>query len=132
MELGVNAWNSGTLMTRAVCIECGEAKDDPIAACPECGFAPGVPEEQARSLLLSEHHRDAASLDAAALRLRAGEDVGYDAGELNTLTTQLREHPIPVEQPLGCRLVMLGLVLGLTILALGSLLAWMYALAIDA
>jgi hypothetical protein len=40
-------------MSLAICINCGYAKQSPIAKCKNCGFQPKTDEEKAKSLILS-------------------------------------------------------------------------------
>ena len=50
-------------MSRAICICCRAQKKGALTRCLKCGFDPQTPEEQAQSLMLSDHDLGEASLE---------------------------------------------------------------------
>ena len=65
-------------MTVAICLECGEAKFGAFSPCSRCGFAPKSSTEEAKNILLSDHHHTRAELDALSETIRSGHPVVYD------------------------------------------------------
>ena len=59
-------------MTVAVCIRCGARKIGAFTSCPGCGFAPVEVGDQAKSLILSDHHLPEDQLDEIAARIQGG------------------------------------------------------------
>ncbi len=59
-------------MTRAICIRCAAGKVGALTPCPECNFDPKSNEDQARSIVLSDHHLSPAALDSAGAEIRSG------------------------------------------------------------
>ena len=93
-------------MTYAICIRCGEGKLGAFAPCVRCGFTPDSPSDQARSLLLSDHNADRATLDAAGAKIRAGEPPAFDEPAVAKMAAELEEiarHPPPGFR--GCTVV---------------------------
>ena len=43
-------------MTAAVCLQCGARKIGALVPCLSCGYEPKEEEEQAKSVLLSDHY----------------------------------------------------------------------------
>src|SRR4051812_18626793 len=78
-------------VTYAICIKCGEGKLGAFSPCLRCNWAPGSSSEQARSLLLSDHNADRATLDAAAAKLRAGESLEFDEPGIAKMAAELEE-----------------------------------------
>lgn len=67
-------------MTAAICIACGADKLGAFTMCPACRFDPSNPFDKvamAKSLVLSDHHQDAAGLDNASAVLRAGKSLTW-------------------------------------------------------
>lgn len=62
-------------MTQAICLRCGESKMGALTQCFNCSFDPKSPEEKARSIVLSDHHMNATSLENAAKAIQAGEAI---------------------------------------------------------
>ena len=50
-------------MSRAICLCCQAQKKGALTPCLKCGFDPQTPEEQARSLMLSDHDLGETSLE---------------------------------------------------------------------
>jgi hypothetical protein len=113
-------------MTYAVCIKCGEGKFGALVPCLKCGFTPGSPSDQARSILLSDHHADKATLDAAGAKLRAGESLEFDEPGIARMAVELEESARhPPRGFRGCAVfmwVLLGIVVALSALVVG--LSW--------
>jgi hypothetical protein len=85
-------------VTYAICIKCGEGKFGAFVPCLKCGFAPESPSDQARSILLSDHNADRATLDAAGAKLHAGEALQFDEPGIAKMAAELEEiakHPPP-------------------------------------
>jgi hypothetical protein len=85
-------------VTYAICIKCGEGKIGAFVPCLRCGFTPESRSDQARSILLSDHNTDRATLDAAGAKLRAGESLEFDEPGIAKMAAELEEiakHPPP-------------------------------------
>lgn len=65
-------------MTIAVCVKCGKRKFGAFSPCDECGFEPKSSTEEAKSILLSDHHQTLASLDVISETIRYGRPVICD------------------------------------------------------
>jgi hypothetical protein len=65
-------------VTYAICIKCGEAKVGALTMCPDCGFDPTLPEDGAKSIMLSDQILPKSDLEAAAARIKSGEGVTFD------------------------------------------------------
>lgn len=66
-------------MTAAVCIACGTLKLGALAPCPACGFRPDSSEDQARSIVASDHHLGTADLKAVGQRIQRDEPIDWPA-----------------------------------------------------
>ena len=69
-------------MTLAICWKCGAQKVGALTWCSACNQLPTLPEDQAKSLLLSDHYRDAAELARLGEEIASGDSVGFDPTEL--------------------------------------------------
>jgi len=69
-------------MTIAICTECGKEKFGAFSPCDRCGFAPTSITEQAKSVLLSDHHHNRAELDEFSKAIEAGQPVAYNPAVL--------------------------------------------------
>jgi hypothetical protein len=78
-------------VTYAICIKCGEGKFGAFVPCLKCGFTPESPSDQARSILLSDHNADRATLDAAGAKLRAGEPLEFDEPGIAKMAAEMEE-----------------------------------------
>ena len=106
-------------MTQAVCIKCGHQKLGALTPCLQCRFSPEEAEDQAKSILLSDHHLEPAQLEELSKRIQRGEPLSFDGASLREL-----KYDLPVGDSryvLGVRLsswialgiaIFLGLVLG--------------------
>ena len=114
-------------MTYAICIKCGKGKVGAFVPCSKCGFMPESASDQARSILLSDHNADKATLDAACAKLRAGEPLEFDEPGIARMAADLEEiakHP-PPESGCGCAVfmwVLIGIAVSLAALIVG--LTW--------
>ncbi|MDR5728592.1 MAG: hypothetical protein RB191_14295 [Terriglobia bacterium] len=69
-------------MTIAICIQCGTRKFGAFSPCATCGFTPTTSTEQAKSVLLSDHHHTRDELDQLGSIIQSGDPVVYDAPAL--------------------------------------------------
>ena len=107
-------------MTRAVCIQCGASKHGALTLCTTCSFQPATPEEQAKAIILSDHHMSASALTEAGEQLASGKQFHMDPELVAAYANEIRENPGLTSAP-GCRLaiyVLVGAVLVLLILTL--------------
>ncbi|MEM1099609.1 MAG: hypothetical protein AAGH92_12570 [Planctomycetota bacterium] len=88
-------------MTVAICIRCGTQKFGALIPCRDCGFTPESPEDQAKSLALSDHNLPLDQLNAISQRIRVGEPPTFDEASLQQLTNELSELP-SMKPPIGC------------------------------
>jgi hypothetical protein len=98
-------------MTYAICTKCGEAKHGAFTPCLRCGFTPQSSSDQARSILLSDHNADRATLDAAGAKLRAGESLEFDEPGIEKMAAELEEiakHGPPTAR--GCTIIVWALI----------------------
>jgi hypothetical protein len=113
-------------VTYAICIKCGEGKLGAFVPCLTCGFTPKSPPDQARSILLSDHSADRATLDAAGAKLRAGEPLEFDEPGVAKMAAELEEiakHPPPGFG--GCAVFVWALIgIEIALFALVAGLAW--------
>jgi len=88
-------------MTRAICLQCGKPKIGAISPCSACGFVPRSPEDEAKSLALSDRHMSDEELNAASARLKNGDAVALDPDLIRSLTGPLAAAP-RTPMPTGC------------------------------
>jgi hypothetical protein len=88
-------------MTLAICWKCGSRKVGALSACSSCGAFPTVASDQAKSILLSDHYRDADELAQAGQQIASGGTVAFDDGEVERLTQAVAKVP-PL--PIGCQI----------------------------
>jgi len=89
-------------MTKAICIDCGAEKRGAFVTCPSCGYLPDSKENQAKSMLLSDHYLSQVELSAVSNRIESGQTIEYDEEELQQLTVTLDEVPQHTKVPIGC------------------------------
>ncbi len=65
-------------MTYAVCEKCGTRKFGAFSPCDQCGFTPVSSGDQAKAILLSDHHHTHAELDVLTNKIRSGQPIAYD------------------------------------------------------
>lgn len=117
-------------MSVAVCVGCGETKEGAFEPCDGCGLDParGGTDRmlQARSLLLSERFFGEESLKEFGRKIRTGEPVSYDTGQLSRLVEELKTQKLPVisRSTPGCSIVTWSVLGMLVVLAAG--LAYLY------
>jgi len=83
-------------MTYAICIKCGQGKHGAFVPCLKCGFTPESRSDQARSIFLSDHNSNMATLDAASAKLLAGEALAFDEPGIAAMAAEFDEfakHP---------------------------------------
>jgi hypothetical protein len=93
--------------------------------CTKCGFVPASSEDQARSILLSDHNLDAESLTDAGRRIAQGDAPTFDEETVAASAAQfeqLRKHPPPGQR--GC-FVMQCILIGIMV-ALFIAVAYLY------
>jgi len=105
-------------VTVAVCIRCGARKIGAFTSCPGCGFAPVEGGDQAKSLILSDHHLPEDQLDEIAARIQGGLPVTYPEDTVQQLTEELEAMP-PVRMPCLLELGCVGSIAGVL-----ALVAW--------
>jgi hypothetical protein len=71
-------WGKDDQVTLAICIKCGHRKIGALTLCHHCKFIPLQPDDQARSVYLSDHNLSATKLEGVAEKLRLGEPVLFD------------------------------------------------------
>lgn len=69
-------------MTIAMCIECGKEKFGAFSPCDRCGFEPTSIIEQAKSVLLSDHHQSRGELKKVGKIIESGQPITYDPNVL--------------------------------------------------
>jgi hypothetical protein len=69
-------------MTIAICIQCGTRKFGAFSPCAKCGFTPTSSTEQAKSVLLSNHHHTRDEIDQLCKMIQSGHAIVYDASVL--------------------------------------------------
>jgi ribosomal protein L40E len=69
-------------VTIAICIQCGTRKFGAFSPCAKCGFTPTASAEQAKSVLLSDHHHTRDELDQLGRTIQSGHPIVYDATAL--------------------------------------------------
>lgn len=105
-------------MTFAICWKCGTQKVGALTACANCGLSPTSPTEKAKSLLLSDHHRDASELTRLGHEIATGKGVVFDDFELEALANFVANDP---QARLGCKIAVWIPVVVLVLLAVGVL-----------
>ncbi|WP_163867615.1 hypothetical protein [Myxococcus eversor] len=117
-------------MSVAVCVGCGETKEGAFDPCDGCGLDParGGTDRmlQARSLLLSERFYSEEALKEFGRKIRVGEPVTYDTGQMSQLVEELKTQKLPVisRASPGCSIVTWSMLGMLVLLAAG--LAYLY------
>lgn len=76
-------------MSRAVCVRCGADRMAYNQVCPACGFLPEG-DGLAVAWLLSDNHLSESELDAAQVRVRAGDPIEPNAKMLKVAKQALR------------------------------------------
>lgn len=107
-------------MTIAVCWKCGSQKIGALTPCPRCSAEPRSPEEKAKSLLLSDHHRDAAELQSLGRQIEHGTAFEFDEAEVARVAAAIQS--APPKPSLGCRLL-IWLPIAILLLLLAGVLA---------
>ncbi len=90
-------------MTIAICIQCGHEKVGAISPCPNCGLLPATPEEQAKSITLSDRNHNPEELRQIATRIQAGESFAYDNNAVTQMAIEI-DRLGDFQMPLGCRI----------------------------
>jgi hypothetical protein len=75
----------GLLMTMAICTKCGEKKLGALTACRGCRFEPTDTVDQAKSMLLSDHHLSPKELETASQSLRHGQPPIFDEASIKEM-----------------------------------------------
>jgi hypothetical protein len=91
-------------VTRAVCIACGADKIGAFTPCFECRFDPSKPFDKvamARSLVLSDHHQDAAGLDDASAVLRSGRALKWPDDDIARIGERIETEYPAVEREIA-------------------------------
>jgi hypothetical protein len=83
-------------------MKCGSEKLGALTACHECAFVPRAPIEQARALLLSDHHNSLDELSTLADQIKRGEPIEFDDVELDAIVQQMLQDPGTLKMPFGC------------------------------
>jgi len=65
---------------------------------------PESDQDLAKSVLLSDRYINAAGLDEASRRIKAGEPIEYDPNEIESWVAYLEANPDRLKMPLGCRI----------------------------
>lgn len=116
-------------MTAAICLKCGARKFGALVPCRSCGYQPKEEDDQAKSLLLSDHYLSGDDLTNVSERIRSGQDVTFDPVSVQKLLEGLRV--AEQEGMLGGRkatwftcgvVVVLGVLLGLVLMAVSYLI----------
>ena len=76
-------------MTMAICIKCGGKKLGALTPCSDCRFEPVECEDQAKSMLLSDHYLSSPELENASNKLKQGQSIGFDAASVQELAEAL-------------------------------------------
>ncbi len=90
-------------MTLAICIKCGEEKLGAFTPCRQCRFTPELMEDKAKALLLSDHYQKVVELRQIGQRIKAGERLSFDEGQIAEMAEELTRMP-EVKMPLGCQI----------------------------
>lgn len=106
-------------MTFAICWTCGSQKVGALTACANCCQSPITPTEKAKSLLLSDHHRQPSELTRLGHEIAAGRAVVFDDLEIEPLANFLANDP---QTGLGCRIAVWIPVAVLVLLAVAVLI----------
>jgi hypothetical protein len=89
-----------TIMTLAICWQCGARKVGALAACAACGALPVAASDKAKSLLLSDHYREPDELAKAGEQIAGGGSVPFDDAQVEQLAGVVASAP---SVPIGCR-----------------------------
>lgn len=117
-------------MTAAICLKCGARKIGALVQCRSCGYEPKEEDDQAKSLLLSDHYLSGDDLANVSERIKSGQGVSFDAVSVQKLLEGLRV--AEQEGMLDGRkatwftcgvVIVLGVLLGLILMAVNYLLA---------
>lgn len=111
-------------LTLAVCLKCGAEKFGALVRCRSCGFEPTEEEDQAKSLLVSDHYLSGEDLANVPGRIKSGQGVKFDPASVQSLVEVGRE--IRQDRLLGVKagpftcgiVVILGIMLGLVLMGL--------------
>ena len=115
-------------MTIAVCLQCGARKIGALVRCRSCGYEPKEEEEQAKSVLLSDHYLSNEDLSTISERIKSGLGVTFAEPSVQNLVESIRV--VEKEGVLGghkatlitCGVVIvLGVFLGLGLMAVSYL-----------
>jgi hypothetical protein len=93
--------------------------------CLKCGFTPDSKQDQARSMLLSSHNLDSASLEEKSHHIKAGGIVTFDESMVEQMATEFRElmgRPAPGARGL---LIFKWSLVGIMLVLAGAV-AWFY------
>ncbi len=114
-------------MTAAICIKCGAMKVGAFTPCPKCRFTPESPQDQARSILLSDRNLDASTLEEKAQRIHRGETLNFDESAVAQMASEfeeLRKHVPP--RPVGCLIFQWTLIVILVLLVIAVVCLYWY------
>ena len=75
-------------MTLAICIKCGAEKIGALTPCIRCSFDPQNPEDQAKSIMLSDHNMAAADLRNVSIQMQEGKQITFDEAELKEMSDE--------------------------------------------
>jgi hypothetical protein len=97
-------------VTLAICLRCGYPKVGAWTICQRCHFQPQTKDDLAKSVLLSDHYRDADSLENITKLIESGGSVPFDQNDIEVLKSTIEANPYLLKAPLGCHIVVWALV----------------------
>jgi hypothetical protein len=80
-------------MTMAVCLRCGSEKFGAFVPCADCNYTPATAEDQAKSMILTDHFLGPSSLREAASAIKTGETVSFPADRLRSMIERIETGP---------------------------------------
>jgi len=80
-------------MTVAICIQCGHEKVGALTPCRKCTFTPELLEDQAKSILLSDHCYSVAELRQIGQRITSGERPSFDESRIAAMVADMARLP---------------------------------------
>lgn len=77
-------------MTVAVCLKCGALKHGALTPCQACSYTPQDVEDQAKHVMVSDHHFSQADLEQISARVQNGQPLHFDPKQVERVSAVLQ------------------------------------------
>ena len=110
-------------MTLAICLRCGAEKVGAFTSCLRCGFTPETSEDQAKSIMLSDHNVAAAELKQVSQQIQAGQQPTFNEADLKEMSDEISSMDIGAMDTdirrtfNGCFFIVTAVVIGIIVLS---------------